>query len=128
MKLFIFIIVLISASVSAQWQGVINVPKTSPVSDIYFNGSIAVACADSIIYTSEDEGINWIHSGVINKNIGYILSAAVYKNSIFVGTTNSGVFESSDGGKTWKSRNNGFTGLGSEYINKLTVRGDSLYA
>jgi hypothetical protein len=81
-----------------------------------------------VIYISDDNGENWLESGRINKDVDYITTVAKYNNKIFVGTNNYGVFESDDTGKSWRAITNGLSGEGAETVEKLVVRGDSLYA
>lgn len=127
MKYIFTILLLATITINAQWNPVDDIPRDVPVPGMYYDGTTAIACADSLIYISYDHGSSWIQSSNIGE-ADYIYTAAVYNGRIFVGTQINGVYESQDGGKTWIVRNDGFTGLGSETISKLELRGDYLYA
>jgi type IV secretory pathway VirB2 component (pilin) len=73
------------------------------------------------IFLSSNNDTSWTDSGL--KNV-IVMAIAACDSNIFAGTGGSGVFYSSDSGKSWTSINNGLTNLN---IATLTLNGDSIY-
>ena len=127
-KIFLLPIFFFTAlTTHAQWDVVTNIARGTPIPSIFCGDNTAIACADSVVFISTDNGISWIQSERIGE-ADYISAAVKYEDKIFVGTESRGVYESTIGGKNWNPLNAGFSGLGSDVIERLEIRGDSLYA
>ncbi|MBB1285186.1 hypothetical protein HRH25_12445 [Flavisolibacter sp. BT320] len=90
------------------------------------NGRLALASKDSGLYFFDFGKGSWVKTPtdrqVIESNLGAL---TFYKDRIYIGTQYGGVFNSSDGGKSWAKLN---TGLGNLTIRKLTEIDGKLYA
>jgi len=73
------------------------------------------------VFSSFDKGNNWISAGLINTDVRCISSIG---NTIFVGTNGSGVYKSSDWGKTWTQINNG---LSTSNVRAIESKGNTLF-
>ncbi|MEW6194278.1 MAG: hypothetical protein AB1521_03860 [Bacteroidota bacterium] len=127
MRFLTSIFLLIPILVSAQWDVINNIPKSSMILSLYTENNFAIAGGDSVIYISEDGGLNWVQSGIINNESDAVSAIIRHNDKIFVGTYNHGIYESLNGGKTFEQKNNGLSGLGSLSISCFAIRGDSIY-
>jgi photosystem II stability/assembly factor-like uncharacterized protein len=73
------------------------------------------------VFLSTNNGTNWTNIGLTNYSV-YLV--AVKGNNIFAATGSYGLFRSTDNGTNWTPINNG---LIANYVNCLTVSGDSLF-
>lgn len=129
-KIFLLTILCITASTSilhSQWNQVVINPPSNIFSISQFD-YVIYAGGDSILYYSTDSGINWQSSAKIESLEYGISSIQKWNNKIYIGTFGKGVYETSDNGLNWTSRNNGLNNNGALEISAITLRGDSLYA
>lgn len=129
-KIFLLTILCITASASilhSQWNQVVIDPPSNIFSISQFD-NVIYAGGDSILYYSTDFGINWQSSAKIESLEFGISSIQKWNNKIYIGTFGKGVYETSDNGLNWTSRNNGLNNSGALEISAITLRGDSLYA
>lgn len=76
------------------------------------------------LYVSRDSGNSWSSC-----NIPTILGPlAIMANQVFIGTADSGIFQSADTGITWISVNNGFQTHNSKSTYLLETNGGNIYA
>jgi photosystem II stability/assembly factor-like uncharacterized protein len=105
--------VLYSNDDGETWNTLNSNLKTSQVTSLqaipYISSFKMYACTWGGIFTSTDEGNNWIpnNEGLTNFNINCINYSTDFAN-VFIGT-NSGVFKSSLYGDSWQEINNGLT-------------------
>jgi photosystem II stability/assembly factor-like uncharacterized protein len=79
--------------------------KMVSVSQLVQNDKTVYALTDLGVRYSNDKGKTWskpVHNGI--ERLGYMQSLAVYKNNLFtgIGTSQKGVFLSTDNGENWK--------------------------
>lgn len=129
-KIFLLTILCVTASASilySQWNQVVIDPPSNILSLNVFDDTV-YAGGDSILYFSVDGGINWKSSAKIDSLEFGISSIQKWNNKLYVGTFGKGVYETSDNGLNWTSRNTGLNNSGALEISSIAIRGDSLYA
>ncbi|WP_295792018.1 sialidase family protein [Mucilaginibacter sp.] len=76
------------------------------------------------LYISNDEGATWTSSEIGKPGLADVTAIKVFNNIVYAGTNASGVFSSSDGGKTW-TNNGPFFNTG---VTSFAERNNNLYA
>jgi photosystem II stability/assembly factor-like uncharacterized protein len=74
------------------------------------------ACTEQGLFRSTNSGDTWTSLGLMNEHIQAIVE---YEGRIYVGTRSSGIYSSSDDGKTWSQKINGLTALRVTSINVI---------
>jgi photosystem II stability/assembly factor-like uncharacterized protein len=115
------------AAQGQQWQRVEALPAV-PMTALYALGDTLFAAGPNKIYRSDDAGITWDSSAVINPALDYITAMRRDQGRLYVSTIDQGVYSSGNGGQNWQADNNGLNGLGATHLSSLAIRGDSLYA
>jgi hypothetical protein len=127
----VFLLTVLSAARAQDWTRVSDIPS-SVVASLLVRGDTVYAGTDSAIYWSGNGGATWIRSATLPSSsegwIPYVDAITVFDGRVFAGTGGLGVLTSSDKGQTWHPLNDGFVGLGSNYISGFVERGGFLYA
>lgn len=110
-----------------QWERVTVLPATQ-MSAIHVQGDRLFVAGLNKIYFSNDQGISWDSTSVIESGLDYITGIRMNHGRLYVSTIENGVWVSADFGQTWQASNNGLNGLGALAVAGIEVRGDSLYA
>lgn len=100
-------------------------PVTYNISALCTGRSNVLAGTWGGLYCSPDSGKNWNFEGF---NTHLITCFAQTDSTIFAGTNDEGVLESTDDGVTWTNVSSGLSGLYSNQINALTIDSGTLYA
>lgn len=118
--------VFLSTDYGKNWRKFESIFETE-VRSLAISGNNLIAGTDYgvIYYTEKDTGSTLLTSSKGNGMNNLTNSLAVFNSKIFAGTFGSGVFRSSNNGKTWVAVNNG---LVDSVISSLAVNGKSLYA
>ncbi len=111
--MLLFVLVLISHAVSAQWSQ-LSQPEGAQITDItFYKGEIFIVAANTI-YRSDDEGITWTESRDGIPEIADVSAITSTSGALYAGANDSGtgdkVFVSTDDGATW-SATGGLGGL-----------------
>jgi len=110
----------------AHWAKDNALPNNTNISWLMFNAGSMFAVTPSALFISTDNGASWnrapLNPSVDSININTIVANG---NNIYVGTDSFGVYGSNDNGKTWKTLNNGLTGL---FYVGVALNGNELFA
>ena len=109
-------------NVSAQWQVTTGPTQPNVTSECINNSNLFVGAGTAVSLTLND-GTNW--SLVGNNLNGNVYAIASKGNTLYVGTSSGGVFQTSNNGTNWTNTN---TGLPSYDVRSLTVNGNDMYA
>ncbi len=123
--LFAFVLVLTfsSASHAQSFPPWVETTGPSNVKCFAASGDTIFAGNPSGLYFSPDNGVTWIANGLDSVAV---FALAVYDGKIFVGTSGSGLFVSTNGGVNWAPDTNGFDGATG--INSLVVCAPNIIA
>ncbi len=108
MKTYLLLLLLVSASVHAEWE---HIPGSMVIGEVYLlesDGLRLYTIGDTGFYRSLDDGYAWRHRE-ISRRIDDVSMTAIGSGdgAVYVGTVRHGVFRSDDGGNTWKHINEG---------------------
>jgi hypothetical protein len=90
-------------------------------SKLQMPGQVILVATPGGLFRSTDGGNNFAAVAVLAGNVTDVVSDPGNNMRYYAGVANQGVYQSTDGGKTWNAMNNGITGTGSASIIKLTV-------
>jgi photosystem II stability/assembly factor-like uncharacterized protein len=91
---------MVSSSAFSQWTRTSGPEGISISSLVNIDGTIYAGTGVDGLYTSTDDGINWIplNAGIETQEVTSVVSQPGY---LFAGTFGGGVYRSTDGGQTW---------------------------
>jgi hypothetical protein len=102
-----------------------GLPGDSRVNALTTSGKAVFAGTDSGLFVSRDAGRSWAAVPGTAKDLGRVVGFASLAQTLFAGTRGSGVFASTDEGKTWKPVNEG---LADRSVRSLLSWRRTLYA
>jgi uncharacterized repeat protein (TIGR02543 family) len=112
--------IMLSTDSGASWSlsntGLTNLNITAFAVD----GAVVYAGASSgsgVVFRSRDFGASWTRMNLDSTRNVQTMTAS--KGYVFAGTSDSGVYVSSDSGKTWSTRNNGLITLGVQSLKSI---------
>ncbi len=124
----ILLLALTSAPAArAQWVQTNGPYEGSDVHDLAVIGTNLFAGTNGGVYLSTDNGASWTLD-TMGMGLQYVWSLAVIGSNLFAGTDGSGVFRSTDTGKSWRAARTGLTGGNGLYVPALAVNGTNLFA
>jgi photosystem II stability/assembly factor-like uncharacterized protein len=111
MKKFILLFSLVALAFSCslsfpQWKQSLS-PVVGSVYSLAANNSFVIAGADSGIYITSDNGVNWTQPVTPPAKSAFPLSLAISGSNFFAGTYLGGVWRSTNNGSVWTKMNNG---------------------
>ena len=115
-----------SSNSGATWVGVGRGITCERIAALVARGGKVIAASYSRIFATSNLGLTWEHAdGGMAKQTVYSLLLGT--NQIFAGTAGSGVYRSTDEGKTWAPANTGLNG-NARTVWALAIDGTNLYA
>ena len=125
-KLIIFFTVTLSSILSAQnWVKVSEI-DSSDVYAITLHNDLLFAITAKKVYKKDNSGY-WQPAGSFPVSPDDYSSILSYRNSLYIGTSGSGIYKSDDDGNNWQSFSANLSGW-AKNISVFDAIGDSLYA
>ena len=106
----------------SNWTRVNSKLNNQLVTDLIVDGTNIFETTSTGIFLSTDSGANWTLTGL---PVVTVTTFTLNESNIFAGTSNEGVFITSNNGAIWNQINNGLT---NSNINALTYSGSNVYA
>lgn len=106
------------------WERAEQVPAEYIFGLLAHQGTLYVA-ADTTLHVSTDRGRTWTATMLPSNATAHLSALFGLEETVFVGTTNEGLFATTDGGATWQAVSQGLANSG---VAGFAVLGDSLYA
>lgn len=98
--------ILYSTDNGSTWQGVTGAPANTSTNGFVILGNDIFAYASGGVFKSSDGGLNWANKGAA----GIDVTMTEHNGVLIVGSTNNGLFRSTDNGETWSAANTGLNG------------------